>query len=163
MATFENVLTAGVPAAAVLLLLFLYRRFRRRAVERSYALLAAAAIVFGLLAAIPGLIHTIAVVGSTVKNDKPYNLRFAWLVTIGLILMQTGTVNVVLSRWVKSYHRWAVAMAAVSTGLLLVFLMALHPADSQGILIGLYGAYLVLLLAHLNRPAPASTQPSAAA
>ena len=71
MLQFEAVLTIVVMAAWLLVLATLYRRFRGQAVERLHAGLAAAAFALGLLAAIPGLLHTVAVAGSAVNNHKP--------------------------------------------------------------------------------------------
>lgn len=81
--TFETLLTISVLAAWTLLLGFLYRRFSSAGTHRPSALLAALAIALGLLLVIPGLLHTIAVVASAVKNDKPYDLRLVWLITLG--------------------------------------------------------------------------------
>ena len=152
MLRFETVLTSVVMAVWLLVLAVLYRRFRRQAVEPLHAGLAAAAFALGLLAAIPGAIHTVAVVGSAINNNKPHDLRLAWLLTVGLILIYTGAVNVLLSGRIKRYERWAVAMSASSTALLVAFLGVLHPAKSQTLLIVLDGTYLGLLLVGLRRP-----------
>jgi len=152
MLRFETVITTVVMAAWLLVLTALYRRFRRQAVEPLPAGLAAAAVALGLLSAIPGLLHTVAVAGSAVNNHKPYDLRLAWLITLGLILMYTGSVNVLLSSRIKRSERWAVTMSASSTALLVACLAVLHPADSQTLLIALNGTYLGLLLVGLRRP-----------
>jgi len=152
MLRFETVITTVVMAAWLLVLGALYRRFRREAVARLPAVLAAAAVALGLLAAVPGLLHTVAVAGTAVNNDKPYDLRLAWLITLGLILMYTGSVNVVLSARIKRSEHWAVAVSASSTALLVAFLAVLHPAKPQTLLIVLNGVYLGLLLVRLCRP-----------
>lgn len=152
MLRFETVIETVVMTAWLVVLVVLYRRFRRQAVEPLHAGLAAAAFALGLLSAIPGLLHTVAVAGSAVNNDKPYDLRLAWLITVGLILMYTGSVNVLLSGRIKRYERWAMVMSASSTALLVAFLAVLHPAKAQTLLIVLNGTYLGLLLVGLCRP-----------
>jgi tellurite resistance protein TehA-like permease len=96
MLQFETVITLIVMTVWLVLLAALYRRFRGQNVEPLLAGLAASAFAFGLQV-IPGLVHTIAVVGSAINNDKPYDVRLAWLLTLGLILIHTGAVNMLLS------------------------------------------------------------------
>jgi len=151
MLRFETIITTVVMAAWLLVLAALYRRFRRQGVEPLHAGLAAAAFALGLIA-IPGLLHTVAVAASAVNNHKPYDLRLAWLLTLGLILMYTGSANMLLSGRIKRAERSAVAMSASSTALLVAFLAVLHPAKSQTLLIVLTGTYLGLLLVGLWRP-----------
>lgn len=160
MLSSEDVIAAVVLSAFALVLVALYRWFRPRAVDRSCALLAATAVALGLLMAIPGLLHTVAVVGTAVKQHKPYDLRLAWLITIGLILMHSGAVNVVMSRWIQRGERWALSVSAAATALLVLFFVALNPARPQEITIALNGAYLVLLLRGLRQ---ALHRPEAAA
>jgi len=152
MLRFETVLTSVVMAAWLLVLCGLYRRFRRQEVAPWPAGLAAAAVALGLLSAVPGLVHTVAVAGGAVNNHKSYDLRLAWLLTIGLILMYSGSVNVLLSGRIKRSERWAMAMSASSTALFVAFLAVLHPAKSQTLLIALNSTYLGLLLVGLRRP-----------
>lgn len=160
MVSSETLLTIGVLSLWVLVLGFLYRRFRRSGTEAPYALLAALAIALGLLLAVPGLLHTIAVAGGALKSHKPYDLRLVWLLTLGLMLLHTGLVNVVLSRWIRRAERWALGMAATVTALLLGFFLVLHPATDQAVLILINGGYLTLLLWQLRRPAAITASPS---
>jgi hypothetical protein len=152
MLRFETVLTSLVMAAWLLVLCALYRRFRRQDVAPLPSGLAAAAVALGLLSAIPGLLHTVAVAGGAVNNHNSYDLRLAWLLTVGLILMYSGSVNVLLSSRIKCSERWPMAMSASSTALLVAFLAVLHPAKPQTLLIVLNGVYLGLLLVRLCRP-----------
>lgn len=151
MLKFEDVVTVAVMAAWLIVLAVLYRRFRRQAVEPLHAGLAAAAFALGLLSAVPGLLHTVAVAGGAVNGHKPYDLRLAWLITIGLILIYTGIVNVLLTGRIKRQQRWALATSASATALLVAFLVVLHPASSQTLLIVLNGTYLGLLLVGVYR------------
>ncbi|MGH7468857.1 MAG: hypothetical protein ACRENP_12945 [Longimicrobiales bacterium] len=155
MVGFDTLLTIASLSLWVLMLGFLYRRFKKSGTEGSYALLAAIAITLGLLLAIPGLLHTMAVVGSALRNNKAYDLRLVWLITLGLLLMHAGLVNVVLSRWIRRAERWAVGMAAAVTALLLAFLLVLHPAADQTVLIIINGTYLTMLVWRVSHPSTA--------
>jgi hypothetical protein len=151
MPGFGTIITAVVMAASLTVLAALYRRFRRQAVEPLHAGLAAAAFVLGLIA-IPGLIHTVAVVSTAVNNHKPYDLRLVFLLTLGLIFIYTGSVNMLLSGRIKRSEREALVMSASTTALLVGFLAVLYPAKSETLLIVVNGAYLGLLLVGLHRP-----------
>ena len=130
----------------------LYRRFEKRGAEARYALLAAAALVVGLTFAVLGGLHAISVAPIPALIDEPYDLRRVWLLTIGLILVHTGVVNVLLYRRIRRADRGALVMAATVTTLLLVFLLVLHPARDQTVFLLMSGGYLALLLWRL-RPA----------
>jgi hypothetical protein len=149
MVDVELLYASAAYSACFGVLFALYRFFRRRGAERFPAFLAASALALGLLMCIPGLLHTIAVIGTAVKNDKPYDLRFVWLLTTGIILMHAGVSNVVLSRWIRRAERWAVAASAGTTVLLLAFLAVLNPVSSQASLLVVHGAYLVASLSYL--------------
>ena len=83
-------------------------------------------------------------------NDDPYDTRRAWLLTIGLIVVYSGVVNTMLYRRVRRRERWALGMAATATILLLAFLVIVHPAANQIVLILMSGGYLTLLLWRLR-------------
>ena len=87
-------------------------------------------------------------------NDDPYDTRRAWLLTIGLIVVYSGVVNTMLYRRVRRRERWALGMAATATILLLAFLVIVHPAANQIVLILMSGGYLTLLLWRLRAGAP---------
>ena len=128
----------------------LFRRFKRSGAEAAYALLAAVALAFGLLLVIAGALHTISVVLGVLMSDEPYDTRGVWLITIGLILVHTGLANALLYRRIRRAERWSLGMAATVTALLLVFLLVLHPAADQTVLILMSGGYLALLLWRLR-------------
>jgi hypothetical protein len=60
--------------------------------------LAAGAVVLALLMAYGGGGHLLAVIGSRARQGRPYDFRFAALVTNGAILLYAGLTNLVLSR-----------------------------------------------------------------
>ncbi len=113
--------------------------------------MAAVALAFGLLLVIGGALHTISVAPiPLLGNVGPYDTRRVWLLTIGLILVYTGLANALLYRRIRRAERWALGMAATVTALLLVFLLVLHPAADQTVLILMSGGYLALLLWRLR-------------
>ena len=138
---------------------FLSRRFRRSGADVPYALLAAMAAVLGVGLAIAGAFHDLAAVGVELWVGEPYDLRSVWLATIGLVLMYAGLVNAVLSRWIRRAERWALGTAATATSFLFVFLLVLHPAANQTLLILISGTYLGLLLWRLSRRPHRATSP----
>lgn len=121
---------------------------------RPQTLLALFAVMLGLLMFVPGLLHTIAVVGSKLKHHKPYDFRFVSLIATGLILSYVGTLNIGLSRWIRRGRTWAIAMSAVATFFLCVYLILLQPIKDVKLAIILHGCYLCLLsLQGLRSPA----------
>jgi hypothetical protein len=137
--------------AAAAVTFWTYRVFLRSAADRLAALIGALAVSLGLLIAIPGVLHTLAVVNGAVTARKPYDVRFAWLVTTGALLMYTGVINVWLARAIKRGDRSAMTASAAATIALLLFLLALHPAAPQTVLLLTHGAYIVLVLFWLKR------------
>jgi hypothetical protein len=149
MLDLELVLTVLTYAACTVVVLALYCFFRRHGTKAFPAFLASSAIALGLLACLPGSLHTIAVIGSAVRNHKPYDLRLAWLLTTGVILIHFGVSNIILSLWIRRGEPWAVGASAGATVLLLAFFAVLNPVDSQASLLVVYGGYLVALLGYL--------------
>ena len=122
----------------------------RSGTEAGDALAAAVALTFGLLLTVAGALHSISVAPIPLLNDDPYDTRRAWLLTIGLIVVYSGVVNTMLYRRVRRRERWALGMAATATTLLLAFLVIVHPAANQIVLILMSGGYLTLLLWRLR-------------
>jgi hypothetical protein len=148
--------TLTVLGFAALLLLGLQWRFRSLGDRPLHAVLAAAGITLGLLLVLPGVLHTLAVTSVKMNAGKPYDLRFVWLLTTGLILLHAGLVPIGLSGWLRRGERWAIASSASAAVFLLAFLVILNPVAPQfGALIWLVGAWLVALLWALRRPAAA--------
>ncbi len=77
-----------------------------------------------------------------VLND----FRYASLLTVGLILIFTGTINFLASWWIKGGHMGALAASGTATLFLCTFLVILHPAANQAFPIILHGIYLGLLV-----------------
>jgi len=151
MSRSELMLTAFSLSAAAGVTLGTYRAFRRSAADRLAALIGALAVSLGLLIAIPGVLHTTFVIRGAVTAGKPYDVRFAWLIATGALLMYTGIINVWLARAIKRGKRSAMTASAAATIALLLFLLSLHPASSQTVLLLTHGAYIVLVFWWLKR------------
>ena len=147
----DLLLTALSLSAAAGVTYWAYRVFRRSAVDRLAAFIGALGLSLGLLIAIPGLLHTAFVIRGAVSAGKPYDVRFAWLITTGALLMYTGVMNVWLARRMNRGERSAMTASAAATIALLLFLAALHPASSQTVLLLTHGAYIALVLFWLKR------------
>ena len=151
MVTLELLLTVLSLTAVAGVTYWAYLRFRRSTADRLAALIGALAVSLGLLVAIPGMLHTAAVIGSAVAAERQYDVRFAWLITTGALLMYTGVINVWLATAMKRGDRSAMCISASATVALLLFLASLHPASDQTVLLLAHGAYLVLILWWLDR------------
>ena len=128
----------------------LTRFFRRRGSSSMPALLAATAFSLGLLVLVPGVLHTLAVIDLKIRHRNPYDLRFVFLVTTGLILIHVGAAQLFLSRSILRGSRWATGASAATTLLLLVFVALLSPLNSDASsLLVVFGGYLALLMWHL--------------
>lgn len=146
-------LTAASYSACGVLIYVLTRLFRRRGSSSLPALLAATAFALGLLVLVPGVLHTLAVIDLRIKRGNPYDLRFVFLVTTGLILIHVGAAHIVLSRWILRGARWAAGASAAATLLLMAFVAILSPVNSEGrSLLIAFGAYLALLIWQLANP-----------
>ena len=153
-----TVVVLGLAAAVLFLLQW---QFHRSGARRRYAMLAASGLTLGLLLVVPGLLHTLAVTSVKLNADKPYDLRFAWLLTTGLILVCTGLAPIALTAWIRRGEPWALAIAASAATFLLAFMVILNPVAPQfGALLWLDGAWLLGLLWGLRRPARAAGAPA---
>lgn len=130
--------------------LLLWQRFTSAGIGRADALSAAVALALGLTLTVLGSLHAISVAPFPGWNDEPYDTRRVWLLTIGLILVHTGVMNAALYRRIKQAERWALVGATATTSMLVLFLLILHPAQGQTVLIVMSGGYLVLLLWRLQ-------------
>lgn len=144
----------------------LWRRYTAAGSDSTDALASAVALLFGLLVVAGGGLHGIAVAPIPFLNDEPYDTRRVWLLTISLILVYAGLVNVVLHRRIRTGEGPALRTAAGATTLLFGFLLILHAASRRWILLPMSGSYLVLLLWCLRRSRASAAQspggPSAA-
>ena len=98
----ERTLTAGVFSILLLVVVVLYRRFRRSAVEVPWVFQAAAAIgvTLGVLTMISGVVHSAAVtaVAFSEREWAPLTiLRF----TTGAMLMYSGAMNMAVHRAIR--------------------------------------------------------------
>lgn len=148
----ERTLTAGVFSILVLIVVFVYRRFRRSADEVSWVLQVAAAIsvTLGVLTMVSGVVHSAAVtaVAFSEREWAPLTiLRF----TTGAMLMYSGAMSIAMYRPIRAGRRWAVGVAAATSLLFWLYLMLLLPLPGTGgtvpPMLGLWSAYLFWLLA----------------
>lgn len=144
------VLAASVLSAALLVVLLLYRRFRRLgdAVSPAFAAVAAIAVTLGALTAIGGIGHTAAVVSAALKRE--YGPSVILLFTTGAMLLYCGGMNMAIHPAIRVGRSWAVGVSA-ATGVLfcfyLVLLLPLRSGSSPRIFLGLWTLYLVGLAA----------------
>lgn len=142
-------LSAAIPAIGLLVIVFLYRRFRRAFPDVPYAchVAAAIAVTFGVTNVITGVAHSVAV-ASLALNEPEYGplqiLRF----TTGAMLLYSGAMNIAVYRAIRAGRRWAVAVGA-ATGLLfwlyLLFLLPLPGTGTVRRMLGPWSAYLLWL------------------
>ena len=146
----ERTLTAGVFSILLLVVVFLYRRFRRSADEVPWVVQVAAAIgvTLGVLTMISGVVHSAAVtaVAFSEREWAPLTiLRF----TTGAMLMYSGAMSIAMYRAIRAGRRWAVGVAAATSLLFWLYLMLLLPLPGTGgtvpPMLGLWSAYLFWL------------------
>lgn len=151
MLAWDVILEAVVYLVAAAVTTLLYRRFRRAGSDALSSLLAAVGISFGLMLGVSGVLHTIAVAAAAIARGSSYDLRLAWLMVTGAILMYFGASHVLLARWIHRGYVWAMGMSLMATIALVLFFVALYPAKSETTLLLLSGGYLVLTLTWFNR------------
>jgi hypothetical protein len=146
----ERALTAGVFSLLLLVVVFLYRRFRRAADEVPWIFQGAAAIgvALGALTMISGVAHSAAVTAVAFGEGEwaPLTiLRF----TTGAMLMYSGAMSVAVHRAIRAGRRWAVGVGAATSLLFWFYLMLLFPLPGTGgtvpPMLGLWSAYLLWL------------------
>lgn len=148
----ERTLTAGGFSILLLIVVFLYRRFRRSADEVPWVFQAAAAIgvTLGVLTVISGVLHSAAVtaVAFSEREWAPLTiLRF----TTGAMLMYSGVMSIAVYRAIRAGRRWPVGVSAATSLLFWLYLMLLLPLPgTRGTvppMLGLWSAYLFWLSA----------------
>jgi len=146
----ERTLTAGVFSILLVIVVFLYRRFRRSAAEVPWVLQATAAIgvSLGVLTMISGVVHSAAVttVAFSEREWAPLTiLRF----TTGAMLIYSGAMSIAVYRAIRAGRRWAVGVGAATGLLFWLYLMLLLPLPGTGgtvpPMLGLWSAYLFWL------------------
>lgn len=145
-------LEIALPVLSIVLLVivFLYRRFRRGAADVPWVCHAAAAIALtlGVLTVITGVAHSVAV-ASLAWSEHEYGplqiLRF----TTGAMLVYSGAMNAALYRGIKVGRRSAIAVGAAAGLLFSVYLLFLLPLPGTGgtvpPMLGLWSLYLLWL------------------
>ena len=108
------------------------------------------AFVLGALMLITGIGHFVGVLSMAEKQGLPYNHYFALLLVTGLMMVGTGSANLLLSKWIRAGAQWARVVSASATGVLMVYLLIVRPlgsVDSTRDIGLLHAAYLILLAA----------------
>ena len=155
----ERTLTAGVFAIMLLIVVFLYRRFRQSADAVPWVFQAAAAIgvTLGVLTMISGVVHSTAVTALAFKEHEwsPLTiLRF----TTGAMLIYSGAMSAAVYRAIRSGQRWALRVGVATSLLLWLYLMFLLPlpgtAGTVPPMLGLWSTYLFWLGAAVLATAP---------
>ncbi len=146
----ERTLTAAIFSILLVVVVFLYRRFRRSAAEVPWACQAAAAIAvtLGVATVISGVGHSVAV-ASLALSEREYGplqiLRF----TTGAMLVYSGAMNMAVYRAIRAGRRWAVAVGAATGLLFWLYLLFLFPLPGTGgtvrPMLGLWSVYLLWL------------------
>ena len=155
----ERTLTAAVFAILLLVVVFLYRRFRRSADEVPWIFKAAAAIsvTLGALTLISGVAHSAAVtvVAFGEREWMPLTvLRF----TTGAMLMYSGVMSIAVHHGIRAGRPWAVRVGAGTSLLFWLYLMLMLPLPGTGgtvpPMLGLWSAHLFWLGAAVLATAP---------
>jgi hypothetical protein len=92
--------------------------------------LAVAAVVLGLLMAYGGGGHLLAVTTAKVQQARPYDFRFAALVTNGAILLASGLTHLVASRGIVRGRGWALRASALAAAAVSAYCLILLPVPS---------------------------------
>ena len=152
MAAPEIALSVFVLSIVLLVVVFLYRRFRRAAADVPWTCQAAAAIALslGALTAITGVGHSMAV-ASVALSERVYgNLQVLWFTT-GAMLVYTGAMNAALHRAIKVGQRSAIAVSIATTSLFLLYMLFHLPMlgneETVRPMLGLWSLYLPWVVA----------------
>lgn len=146
---WERALSAAIPAIGLLVIVLLYRHFRRAVPDVPWAchVAAAIAVVLGIANVITGVGHSVAV-ASLALSEREYGplqiLRF----TTGAMLLYSGAMNTAVYRAIRAGRRWAVAVGAATASLFVLYLLFLVPLPGTGTarrLVGPWSAYLLWL------------------
>ena len=106
----------------------LYRRFRRNAGAVPWTCQAAAAIAlcWGVVTALAGIGHSLAVASVALSEREYGNLQILWFTT-GAMLLYVGTMNASLYRAIKMGQRSAIAVSIATTALFLLYMLFHYP------------------------------------
>ena len=141
-----------LPAFSILLLVVvvIYRRFRRAEddVPRACQAAAATALTLGVVTALAGVGHSVAV-GSLALSEGEYGdlqvLRF----TTGAMLVYSGAMNAALHRGIRVGQPSAIAVSAATAVLFCLYLAFHYPLPGNGgtvpPMLGLWTLYLLWL------------------
>lgn len=132
---------------------WLFRRFRRAAAHVSCAchLSAALAITLGALTAVTGVGHSVAV-ASLALREPEYGVLQVLRFTTGAMLIYAGGMSAALYGGIKVGRHSAIALAAASASLFVLYLFLLLPVgggDTVPPMLALWSMYLVSLIVGL--------------
>ena len=146
---WERAISASACGIAVVIIVILNRRFKRRSPEAPYPcrITAAIAVTVGAVNVITGIGHSLAV-ASLAANEPEYGplqiLRF----TTGAMLVYSGAMNVGVYRAIEAGQRWSIAVGGATASLFVLYLLFLAPLPGTGTarrLVGPWSAYLLWL------------------
>lgn len=150
MEIVERTLAAGVFSLLLVVVLFLYQRFRRSAdgVPSVFQVAAAIGVTLGVVTMLSGVVHSAAVT-ALAFSDREWAPLTILRFTTGALLMYSGAMSVAVHRAIRAGRRWAVGVAAATSLLFWSYLIFLLPLPGTGgtvpPMLGLWSAYLLWL------------------
>lgn len=115
---------------------------------RIETLLPFAALALGAWVVLTGVAHTVGVLRVALDEGKPYDLRLASLLGLGLTLVFAGLLQAGASRGLRAGARWARLLSAASALFVAGHVLLLAPILAAWGLLALQAAHLVLLALH---------------
>lgn len=168
MLDFEIAVTVGVLSIWLLVVVRLYRQFRRSAGQVSWPCHAAAAIAvtLGALTLIAGAGHSIAVTSVAFAKRNEYGPQIILLLTTGAMLLYAGGTSVALFRGIRAGRRGTIGVAGTVALLFCIYLLFLLPLPGTGgtvpPMLALWTTYLLSLLAAMVTSGREGTVPTPA-
>jgi hypothetical protein len=146
---WERAISASACAIAVVVILILNRRFKRRNPEAlyPYRVAAAIAVTVGAVNVITGIGHSLAVASLAAKEPEYGPLQILRFTT-GAMLVYSGAMNLGVYRAIGAGQRWSMAVAGATASLFVLYLLFLVPlpgTDTPRRLVGPWSAYLLWL------------------
>lgn len=129
-----RILAAASGSTILLLVVLVYRRIRPAAVAVPYVQHAAAALGLGLglLTAVTGVGHSLAVGSLALSGAEEYAPLTILRFTTGALLIYTGVMSTALYRPLKAGSSWAIRVSAATSLLFCLYLVFLLPLPGTG-------------------------------
>lgn len=149
MAIGELQIALPVLSVWLLVVVVLYRRFRRAAagMSRAYHVSAALAVTLGVITATAGVGHSVAVASLALREPEYGPLQILRFTT-GAMLVYAGAMNALLYRAIKAGRGAAIGVGAATALLFVVYLLLLLPIGGRETvppMLGLWSVYLLCL------------------